>query len=353
MVRFPEADPLTLTPRELAARLSDPARREELSANLGTPVVVLEEEPGQDPERPPSDGLTDLPTVLVGVARSRSSAAALADWCDVVVGDESAVSSWVVAGPLGVDEALARILTCVGNHPIESAALVMLLRGSARRATGEGLLAESALYSMLLCAPGFLTWRRESASSNRSVEGTPIELGRNGDLLSIVLSRPAVHNAFNVAMRDALAEALALAEADPQIRRIALSGAGPSFCSGGDLREFGAARDPASAHIIRLTRSIPRLMAALSSRIEATIHGATIGAGIELAAFAGRVVARPNTSIRLPELEMGLIPGSGGTVSLPRRIGRHRTAWLALTGEAIDAARALAWGLVDTVTDID
>ena len=61
-----------------------------------------------------------------------------------------------------------------------------------------------------------------------------------------------------------------------------------------------------------------------------------LGAGVELPAFAARVVAHANTSFALPELEMGLVPGAGGTVSLPRRIGRQRTAWLALTGQRLD-----------------
>jgi enoyl-CoA hydratase/carnithine racemase len=79
------------------------------------------------------------------------------------------------------------------------------------------------------------------------------------------------------------------------------------------------------------------------------LHGACFGSGIELPAFAGRVIAAPDTSIALPELGLGLVPGAGGTVSLPCRIGRHRTAWLALSGRAIDASTALAWGLVDDV----
>ncbi len=64
-------------------------------------------------------------------------------------------------------------------------------------------------------------------------------------------------------------------------------------------------------------------------------------------AFARRVLARPDLSVRLPELSMGLVPGAGGTVSLPRRIGRWRTEYLALTGEPIGLATALDWGLVD------
>jgi enoyl-CoA hydratase/carnithine racemase len=77
------------------------------------------------------------------------------------------------------------------------------------------------------------------------------------------------------------------------------------------------------------------------------LHGGCIGAGIELAAFAGLVRATPDTLISLPEVQMGLIPGAGGTVSITRRVGRHRCAYLALSGCAISAQTALEWGLVD------
>jgi enoyl-CoA hydratase/carnithine racemase len=68
---------------------------------------------------------------------------------------------------------------------------------------------------------------------------------------------------------------------------------------------------------------------------------------MELPAFAGRVAARRDAYFILPEVALGLVPGAGGTASVPRRIGRQRTAWLALSGERIDAPTALAWGLVD------
>jgi enoyl-CoA hydratase/carnithine racemase len=79
------------------------------------------------------------------------------------------------------------------------------------------------------------------------------------------------------------------------------------------------------------------------------VHGACVGAGVELPAFAARVVAREDARFWLPELSMGLVPGAGGTVSLPRRIGRQRTAWLALSGAQLDASTALRWGLVDEI----
>ena len=70
-----------------------------------------------------------------------------------------------------------------------------------------------------------------------------------------------------------------------------------------------------------------------------------------MAAYCGVVAAHPDTVFGLPELDLGLVPGAGGTVSIPRRIGRWRTAYLVLTGRRIDAATARRWGLVDEVRE--
>jgi enoyl-CoA hydratase/carnithine racemase len=149
-------------------------------------------------------------------------------------------------------------------------------------------------------------------------------------------------------MRDALVAGLQIGAADPSLR-IVLSGEGPSFCSGGDLDEFGTLPDPATAHAIRSTRSAGRLLADLGGRVRVEVHGACVGAGIELPAFAARVVARADATFSLPEVSMGLVPGAGGTASIPRRIGRQRTALLALSGRPVDATTALRWGLVDEI----
>jgi enoyl-CoA hydratase/carnithine racemase len=74
-----------------------------------------------------------------------------------------------------------------------------------------------------------------------------------------------------------------------------------------------------------------------------------VGAGTELPAFCSNVQASADATFRLPELAMGLVPGAGGTASLPTRIGRQRSAYLALTGEELAAATALRWGLVDEI----
>jgi enoyl-CoA hydratase/carnithine racemase len=227
----------------------------------------------------------------------------------------------------------------------------MLLRVQGDRTVGDGLAAESAVYSTLQAGPEFASWRstRAEQSMPPNVCDSTVRVVRDGDDLHVTLARPERHNALNARMRDELFDAFTLARSDPSLR-VRLDGEGPSFCAGGDLDEFGTFPDPATAHIVRLQRSIGGLIAAIADRVEVALHGASLGSGIELPAFAGRVVADPATTIGLPEVGLGLIPGAGGTVSITRRVGRHRTAWLALTGETIDASTALDWGLVDAVT---
>ena len=187
--------------------------------------------------------------------------------------------------------------------------------------------------------------RRASAVAGGDA-GRRVGVERDGATLAITLTRPDRLNALDALMRDELVEALALAAAS-DVERVELRGAGRAFCAGGDLDEFGSRSDPASAHLIRLERSIGRALFQLRQPTTTYLHGACMGSGIELAAFTDTVVAAPDSQIALPEIGLGLVPGAGGTVSLPRRIGRLRTAWLAFSGCTIDAATAREWGLVD------
>ena len=137
--------------------------------------------------------------------------------------------------------------------------------------------------------------------------------------------------------------------ADAELGSVTLRGEGPSFCSGGDLREFGLVDDPVTAHLRRSTGSPAFALLSVRGRVTARVHGDCVGAGVELASLCGRVVADPGTTFRLPEVAMGLIPGVGGTVGLPARLGRHRANWLMMSGATIDAATAHGWGLVDEI----
>jgi enoyl-CoA hydratase/carnithine racemase len=283
------------------------------------------------------DELGTLPAVIVGIGSLDHPASALVD---VIVDVDRGAGSDVAA-----------IADAVARHPLAGAALCLLLRHGDDRSTAAGLVAESTTYSMLQGGPEFAAWRTQHRSSPASPSTEAEVLVESaGDTVTITLNRPHRHNAVDVGLSELLVEALTAA-LDAPTRNVVLRGAGPSFSSGGDLSEFGSFPDPATAHAVRLTRSAGQLVAMMADRVEARLHGVCFGAGIELSAFAGSVVAAPDTRIALPELSLGLVPGAGGTVSLPRRIGRHRTALLALTGMEINATTALSWGLVDRIVE--
>ena len=217
--------------------------------------------------------------------------------------------------------------------------------------TLAGVITESLAYSTLQAGPEFARWLDERGPARMPDIADPVQAQREGDTLRINFNRPQRHNAFSTDARAALLEALAVALLDPSVTGIVLSGNGPSFCSGGDLAEFGTFADPASAHLARTRHSPALALDALTARLgracRAEVHGAVMGSGLEMAAFCGWVAAQDDSVFGLPELGLGLIPGAGGTVSVTRRIGRWRTAYLVLFGHTIDAGTALAWGLVD------
>lgn len=300
--------------------------------------------PGWGPGAPPPTEWSTLPAVVVGtsaLARRRAPVDIPGNGLvDLVVPPE--------------DAELGAVRARVAGNPQASIAYAILLRGSEHRSTADGLQLESAVYGSLQAGPEFAAWRASHPVRERDeAHEATVRVERAGDRLHVTLDRPSVRNALNAQMRDELVAALAIAEGEPGLAEVHLRGRGAAFCAGGDLDEFGARPDVATAHVVRMTRSPARSLARLAGRVVAHLHGACMGSGIELPAFAGRVLARPSAVVGLPELRMGLIPGAGGTVSLPRRIGRHRTAWLGLTGRTIDVVTALAWGLVDGLDDDD
>ena len=150
----------------------------------------------------------------------------------------------------------------------------------------------------------------------------PVLVEREDDSLTIWLNRPGRHNAFSTDMRQALLDALTIARVDTSIRDVTLAGTGPSFCSGGDLAEFGSFDDPATAHFARTrhspARALDELASRLGERLKARVHGQVVGSGLEMAAFCGRIEADPQSRFGLPELALGLIPGR-------RRHGEHHS----------------------------
>lgn len=339
-----------------ADELDDLARDPDAAAGLcplagGPPVLLVDLRRGPPLSAAAQDllAVVALPTVAVVEAPGRASGAEAADVVVVTgpaaMGPEATGSTGVILDDAGLDALVA----AVEATPLAAAALVLLLRGQARRDVSDGLVAESMTYSLLQAGPEFRAWRAANRPRPAAPAQEPVRLDREGAVLRLTLNRPGRHNAVDQATRDGLAHGLGLALADPGITAVELRGEGPSFSSGGDLDEFGSFPDPATSHLSRLARSPARMAAALGSRLQVRLHGACMGAGIEVPAFAGRVLAAPDCRIALPEVRYGLVPGAGGTVSVTRRIGRHRTAWMALSGSVIGAPLALAWGLVDAI----
>ncbi|XOV84990.1 MAG: enoyl-CoA hydratase/isomerase family protein [bacterium] len=249
-------------------------------------------------------------------------------------------------------DTLADLCTAISAQPEATFVLTQVLRHNENSNIRDGLLAESLAYSTLQSGAGFRRWldARPSKDNRNSHALELLVVKRVHATLHLTLNRPEFHNAYNAALKDALCEALELACADSNIATITLSGNGPSFCSGGDLSEFGALDNPAIAHVSRTARSAGRLLSSLSSRTRAYLHGACIGAGIELPAFAQQITAHPEAFFQLPEVAMGLIPGAGGTVSVLQRIGRHKTALMAISHQRVDTDTALGWGLIDSIS---
>jgi len=325
---------LETTAGGLRSFLASAAGVDDLGGADGGAIVVDD----LDHDGAPVDLPPLLPRVVIGVDREQTGAA----------GDDGGVVATgvdVVVDPADVDA----VVRTVEQNPQAATALAVLLRTGAGRSVADGLHAESAVYGVLQAGGEFAHWRQRRPVRQRPETGEPaVGVERRGDVLHVELRRPDVRNALDARVRDGLTDALRLALDDPSVT-VELTGAGASFCSGGDLDEFGSRPDSATAHLVRLSRSPAWLLHRLADRVHVVVHGATAGSGVELPAFVGSVTARPGTTFALPEVALGLIPGAGGTVSIPRRIGRRRTLLLALLGRAIDVTTALDWGLVDRV----
>lgn len=310
------------------------------------PLVVVD----LDSVRTPTPWFAGAAATLGRATRPLSAHAAdLARSLTCCVVPRGAADSPALVAVDDVDATVAAIVSRAAVAPRTTVALDGLLRVTTRTGVEAGVVAESFAYSMLLASPEFAAWRASRGARSSPRSGEPVRVHRQGDTLHIALDRPQRGNAFSADLRQALVEALRLAELDPSLSRVRLSGEGRHFSTGGDLDEFGTAPDPGAAHAVRVDQSAGLAVHRIKDRVEARLHGRCIGAGIEVPAFASRVLAAPGTTFQLPELALGLVPGAGGTVSIPARIGRWRTAYLVLSGVELDLATALQWGLVDAV----
>src|SRR3954466_3050724 len=175
-----------------------------------------------------------------------------------------------------------------------------------------------------------------------------VEFQRDGGIARIFLNRPQKVNALDSALLDALADALR--QVDQAVRVVVLGGRGNAFCAGAAVDELRTLNPQTAREFIGRVHVACDAVRKLAVPVVARLHGAVIGAGLELAAACDLRVAARGTRFAMPEVRLG-IPSVVEAALLPRLIGSGRTAWLVLTGEAIDAERAYEWGLVEALCD--
>ena len=177
---------------------------------------------------------------------------------------------------------------------------------------------------------------------------------RTGNIGYVTLNRPRVLNVYSVQMRDDLYEILNAIKVDGEIRAVIFKGAGEkAFCAGADLSEFLTAPSVVKARQIRLLRDLWGLFRSMPQPLIAALHGYVLGSGLEIALFCDIRIAAENAIFGLPEMGLGIIPGAGGTQTLPRVIGLSKSLDMLLTNRRMDAQEALSSGLVSRVVPAD
>ncbi len=165
-----------------------------------------------------------------------------------------------------------------------------------------------------------------------------------GDVLVVTIDNPPV-NALGAAVRQGLLAAMQQAQVDAAVAAVLLVGAGKAFIAGADIREFG--KPPVAPILPEVCRAIENL----NKPVVAVLHGAALGGGLEVALSAHYRLALPAATLGLPEVNLGLLPGSGGTQRAPRLMGVQAATTLMLSGQPLQAQAALQAGLVDKLVE--
>ena len=172
---------------------------------------------------------------------------------------------------------------------------------------------------------------------------------RRGPVAVVTLTRPEVRNALTPEVWEALAATVTGLDTDPDVSVVVLTGEDPAFCAGFDLRDL-AGEDPA-ARRARMAEPSPftGMLPPHDVPVVGAVNGAAVTGGLELALACDVLVASERARFADTHARVGAMPGGGLTVLLPQRIGPGRARLMSLTGDFVDAGRALAWGLVDEV----
>ncbi|APX13597.1 FAD-dependent oxidoreductase [Tateyamaria omphalii] len=173
-----------------------------------------------------------------------------------------------------------------------------------------------------------------------------IAYSRQGDIAILTVRNPPV-NALSQAVRQGLSDGMDRAEADAGVRAVLIVGEGRAFFAGADITEFG--KPPLAPHLPDLVNRIE----ASPLLVVASMHGVSLGGGLEVALGCHYRIAVPSAKVGLPEVHLGLLPGAGGTQRLPRLTGVEAGLDVMTTGRHIGADKAHALGIIDVVQDGD
>src|SRR5580698_10167544 len=165
----------------------------------------------------------------------------------------------------------------------------------------------------------------------------------------ITLDRPEARNALTGAMIRALADALAVFDADDAVRAIVLTGRDPAFCAGLDLADLAATFEGAMAEDNSGAGTRRGLLPSSRTPRIGAINGAAVTGGLELALGCDFLIASERATFADTHARVGVMPGGGMTIRLPELIGMNRARQMSLTGNFVDADTAFQWGLVNQV----
>jgi 2-(1,2-epoxy-1,2-dihydrophenyl)acetyl-CoA isomerase len=179
----------------------------------------------------------------------------------------------------------------------------------------------------------------------------PVLIDDDAAVRTVTLNRPEKRNAIDIELRIALAEAIESADADPAIRVIIVTGAGPVFCSGGDISTMQRMPAERALDRVHLAQRVIRAIWSTPKPVLAAVEGSAYGAGTTLAAACDRVVAARDATFATTFTNIGLAGDMGAFVSLPARIGAARTRQMLMLPAPIPAAEAFQLGLIDSVVE--
>ncbi|MDA8452000.1 3-hydroxyacyl-CoA dehydrogenase NAD-binding domain-containing protein [Acidovorax sp. NCPPB 3859] len=180
--------------------------------------------------------------------------------------------------------------------------------------------------------------------TSAAATASPVQTRLQGDVLVVRIDNPPV-NALGAAVRQGLMAAIGEAESRADVQAVLIVGEGKAFIAGADIREFGKPPvDPSLPEVCQRIESCGK-------RVVVAIHGAALGGGLEVALAAHYRVVLPGAQLGLPEVNLGLLPGAGGTQRAPRLMGVKPAAEMMLSGKPLSARAALAAGLVDRLVD--